>query len=235
MNEKKIWTRGLIVLIVIVVVYSVVVFELPFPRRNEIFWLSYLFSLVALGAQIYIMQVAFKKGRGIKSKFYGFPIARIGVLYLLAQLILSLLFMSLAQMAPVWLPIIVYTVLLGVAAIGFVAADVMRDEVERQEVKLKKDVTCIRALQSKMASMVQLAQDAQVHKALEKFSEDLRFSDPVSGESLADIEADLISCVDELHRAVTDGDHGGTLSLIQKAEVILVERNRLCKLNKGSA
>lgn len=107
-------------------------------------------------------------------------------------------------------------------------------EMTRQDIKLKKNVVCIRALQSKAISMARLAQNVQVHKALEKFSEDLRFSDPVSSESLSDIEADLTACVDELHQAVTDGDHENTLALVQKAETILVERNRLCKLDKRS-
>lgn len=234
MNGKKVQIRGLIILIIIAAVYSVAVFVLPFPKENAIFWLSYLFTLAALGAQVYVMRVAFSRGRDTRSKFYGFPIARVGVTYLMAQLILGLLFMGRARIVPVWLPIVVYTVLLGAAAIGFIAADVMRDEIERQDVKLKKDVACMRALQSKTASMARLAQDDQVRRALERFSEDLRFSDPVSSESLADIEADLAACVDELHQAVTDGGHENTLTLVQKAETILAERNRLCKLDKHS-
>lgn len=59
-----------------------------------LFWLSYLFALAALGAQIYVMQVAFSKGRDTRSKFCGFPIARIGVAYLSAQFVLGPLFMK---------------------------------------------------------------------------------------------------------------------------------------------
>ncbi len=80
--------------------------------------------------------------------------------------------------------------------------------------------------------MIQLTQESQVRQALEKFSEDLRFSDPVSSESLEDIETDLTACVEELHQAVTDDDPDNILVLIQKAETILMERNRLCKLGK---
>lgn len=215
-------------------VYNSVVFVLPFPAKNAIFWLSYLFTLTAMGAQIYVMRVAFNKGRGIRSKFYGFPITRIGVLYLSIQFFLGLLFMALAQIAPVWLPIVLYTVLLSAAAVGFIAADSMRDEIERQDIKLKRDVTCIRTLQSKTTSMVQLAQDAQIHKALEKFLENLRFSDPVSSEALKDIEDDLVACIDDLQQAMVDGNDEVVLLLVKKAETVLVERNRLCKLDEQS-
>ena len=233
MNESKTGLRGLLILAVIALVYSVAVFILPFPK-GAVFWLSYLFTLAALGAQVYVMRVAFSKGRDTRSKFYGFPIARIGVTYLMAQLILGLLFMTRARIIPVWLPLVLYIVLLGASAVGFITADVMRDEIERQDVQLKKDVASMRALQSKTASMVRLAQDDRVRRALERFSEDLRFSDPVSSESLADIEAGLAACVDELHQAVADGDHENALALVQKAETVLVERNRLCKLGKHS-
>ena len=234
MNGKKVQIRGLIILGIIAAAYSIAVFALPFPKGNAVFWLSYLFTLAALGAQVYVMRVAFSRGRDTRSRFYGFPIARVGVSYLMTQLMLGLLFMGRARIVPVWLPVVVYTVLLGAAAIGFIAADVMRDEIERQDVKLKKDVACMRALQSKTAAMARLAQDDQVRRALERLSEDLRFSDPVSSESLADIEADLAACVDELYQAVTDGGHENTLALVQRAETILAERNRLCRLDKHS-
>lgn len=228
---KKNTVRWWIVLAVMLVVYDVVVFAVPF-EKSAVFFLSWLFTQVAIGAQIYVIRAAFYQGEGATSKFYGWPIARIGTVYLVTQIALGLLFMALGSMVKLWIPLILYVILLGVSAVGFVAADAMRDEVERQDVKLKKDVACMRALQSKAASLVQLAQEDQTRKALEKFSEDLRFSDPMSGETLVDIEADLTACVDELHQAVVDGDHKNASALVQKAETVLMERNRLCKLDK---
>lgn len=228
---KKNIVRWWIAWAVVLVVYHVVVFAIPFPK-TPVFVVSYLFTLAALGAQVYIFHTAFTKGAGVRSKFYGWPIARVGALYLAVQLVLGLVFMGLGTVVPVWVPAVLFVLLLGVAVIGFLSADAIRDEVHRQDMKLKKDVMNMRALQSKAAAMVQATQNSQVRKALEKFSEVLRFSDPVSSESLEAIDADLISCVEELHQAVTDGDHDNALALIQKAEAVLMERNRLCKLGK---
>lgn len=52
----------------------------------------------------------------------------------------------------------------------FIAADVTRDEVVRQDVKLVKDVSFMRALQAKTASLPGPAQDAQLARLLEKFA-----------------------------------------------------------------
>lgn len=230
---KKNTVRWWIVLAIAFVVYNIVVFAIPF-EKSAVFFLSWLFTLVAIGAQAYVIHVAFYQGEGAKSKFYGFPIARIGAVYLITQMALGWWFMSRGRWVKLWIPLILYVILLGISVVGFIAADAVRDEVERQDIKLKKDVACMRALQSKAASLVQLVQDAQARKALEKFSEDLKFSDPVSSEALADIEADLTACVDELHQAVIDNDHNSVLALVQKAGAILTERNRLCKLDKCS-
>ncbi len=228
---KKNSVRWWIVLAVILVVYNVIVFAIPL-ERSAVFFLSWVFTMISIGAQVYVIHTAFYQGEAIKSKFYGWPIAKIGATYLVAQIVLGLLFMVLGHKISLWIPIILYVVLLGMTIVGFIAADAIRDEVERQDTKLKKDVTCMQMLQSQATSMIQLTQESQVRQALEKFSEDLRFSDPVSSEALENIETDLTACVEELYHAVTDEDYENTLVLIQKAETVLMERNRLCKLGK---
>ncbi len=230
---KKNTTRWWVILAVLLVVYNVIVFAVPFPK-NAVFFVSWLFTLAAIGMQVYVVRTAFYRGEGVKSKFYGWPIARFGVMYLAVQLALGLVFMALGftLAVPVWLPLVLYIILLGVLAVGLIASDAMRDEIVRQDTALKRDVTCMRTLQSKAASMIQLAHDEQTRKLLEKFAEELRFSDPVSSASLRDIEADLTACVDELHQALTDGDEASIPLLERKAVSVLMERNRLCKLNK---
>lgn len=221
------WT----VLIIVLVVYNVVAFAIPFVK-SDVFFLSWIFTLVAIGAQVYVICSAFYKGEGVKSKFYGFPVAKIGAVYLIIQTALGLLFMAVGVYVPLWIPLVVYAVLLGAASIGFISADAMRDEIKRQDLKLKGKVACMRALQSKTASMMRLTKDDQARKSLEKFADSLRFSDPVSSDALSDIEADLTACVDELQSAVTVGDSTAVLALLDKAGAVLAERNRLCKLNK---
>lgn len=228
---KKNMTRWWIVLAIVLVVYNVIVFAVPFVKSG-VFFLSWGFTLAAIGAQAYVIHSAFYKGEGVKSMFYGFPIAKIGAAYLIVQMALGLLFMAVGTHAALWLPLVVYVLLLGVSAVGFISADAMREEIERQDVRLKKDVSCMRALQSKTASMIHLAHDDRLRGELERFADSLRYSDPVSSDALTDIEADLTACVNELQSAVTDGDSAAALTLLGKAGTVLAERNRLCKLSK---
>ncbi|MCH5188313.1 MAG: hypothetical protein J1F63_07900 [Oscillospiraceae bacterium] len=232
MKENKTQIRGLIVLAIIAVMYSVVVFAVPFAKNTVTFWFSYMFTLAAIGAQYYVMKTAFSKGKDAKSKFYGFPIAKIGVTYLIVQLVLGLLFMALAAYVPVWLPIVLYVVILGVSAIGFIAADVTRDEIERQDMKLKKDVSNMRALQSLSSSMVGLCTNDETKKAVQDLMEEFRFSDPVSSEQTKELEEELMHQLQDAQKAIIDEDNAAVKVLCARIKNTLTERNRLCALNK---
>lgn len=230
MNKNAI--RWWVVLGVVLVVYNVLAFALPFPK-TAVFAVSYLFTMIAILAQIYVIRTAFYRGEGVKSKFYGFPIAKLGVIYLAVQLIAGLVFMALGLIVPVWLPLALYVVLLGIAAAGFVAADAARDEVVRQEVKLEKDVSRMREFQAKGRALVALNQVSEAARPLEKLAENLRFSDPVSSEALTEIEDQLAECLAQLQEAVSAQKTEQILSVCQEAEHILAERNQLCKLSKA--
>ncbi|MBM6679769.1 hypothetical protein [Pseudoflavonifractor capillosus] len=228
---KKNAIRWWVVLGVVLVVYNVLAFALPFPK-TAVFAVSYLFTMIAILAQIYVIRTAFYRGEGVKSKFYGFPIAKLGVIYLAVQLIAGLVFMALGLIVPVWLPLALYVVLLGIAAAGFVAADAVRDEVVRQEIKLEKDVSRMREFQAKGRALVTLNQVSEAARPLEKLAENLRFSDPVSSEALTEIEDQLAECLAQLQEAVSAQKTEQILSVCQEAERILAERNQLCKLSK---
>lgn len=219
---------------IVFAVFTVIAFAVPF-ERNAVFWLSYVFALVAMGAQLYAYPRALDlDGHDVRSKFYGFPLARIATAYLVVQLALSLVFMVLAKYVDVktWIPFVAYVLILGISAIGFIAADTMRDEVERQDTVHKANVGTMRALQSKAVFVASQCDDAETKKALDAFAEALRFSDPVSSDALADIEENLTGLVEELGNAVMDKDYAAAKSLCTKASSLLADRNRMCKLNK---
>ena len=229
LNEKE--KQGLLVLALLFVVYTLIVLAVPFAKGG-VFWLTYLFTAVAFGVQAYVFKLSFEKEAGAKSKFYGFPIARVGVLYLAAQIVLGLVFMALEAVVPVWLTLVVYLALLAAAAVGVIATDSIRDEVERQDTQLKKDVSTMRALQSKAAALPARCEDATAKAALEKLAEEFRYSDPVSAPALVERESSLTSALDELETAVVDVDNAAVLDLCKKISAALVDRNNLCKLSK---
>ena len=225
---KKNALRTIVVAAVLLVIYHLIAFLVPFVHTGA-FWVSYVFGLVAFGVAAASIYIAFIKNPDAKSKFYGFPIARIGVIYGVMQLIASLLFMALAAILPAWIAVLVYALGLGAALIGLISAETVVEQIKEQDIKLKGDTTLMRTLQSKVNQLSSQSGDA----AIKALAEEFRYSDPVSSDALAEIERDLASVVDELQAAVIDADQEAAGQLCRKAAAVLAERNRQCKLNKN--
>ena len=114
--------RFLVSIGILFVIFNVISFAVPFAK-SSVFWISYVFGIIAILVQVAVMKIAFSGTDTARSKVYGFPIARIGVVYAIIQIILSILFMALSAFIPFWIPLVLFVILLGISAIGFIAAD----------------------------------------------------------------------------------------------------------------
>ena len=227
-NEK----RWLSVLAIVTVVYCVLLFALPF-HKNGVFALSLIFSLIALGAQIYVIRSAFFQGEAIRSKFYGFPIAKIGLIYLVVQLVLGLVFAALGSIVPFAVPLVIYVLILGAAAVGLIGAEAAREETERQEVRLKKDVSRMRRFQAQVKMLEKEGQIPEAKEALRELSEAFRYSDPVSSEALQELEDQLEEDLAQLKDALALLEKDKVMELCGKTKRDLAERNEMCRMNKN--
>lgn len=226
---KKDTIRFGLTVAILLVLYLLVVFLIPFAK-TPVFWLSFGYTLAAFAVAGAAFWIAFLRHPDAKSRFYGFPIAKIGAVYWLVQLIAGLLAMARGRWIPVWLAVLVYTAALGAAAIGLIAADAVADEIHAQDDKLKKNVTVMRTLRSQVSQLD--CTDPEAAAAVKKFAEELHYSDPVSSPALEEAERDLSAAVANLQSAVMDNDAPAIKQLCRTASRLLTERNRLCKLNK---
>lgn len=224
-------TRFLAVMVIALVVFSVIAFAVPF-EKNGVFWVSFVFGVIAILAQAYVMKVAFGGAEDAKSKFYGFPIAKIGICYMLIQLVVSIAFMACAWIAPVWLAVVVDVVILGLAAVGLIASEATRDEVVRQDVKVATDTSCITSLRALSAALVGQCTDPEVKKEVSKIADELKYSDPVSKPELAEVETELKMKLSSLQTAIKSGNKDVIIDSCKDLSAKLVERNTLCKALK---
>lgn len=225
--------RFAILAAIFLAVYHLVIFIIPFVH-NSMFWLSYGFTWMAFAVAIVACIIAFRSATDIDSKFFGYPIAKVGVCYLVIQLVSSLIFMALSKYIPVMVGIIGYIVLFFGAVSGLIVKDTIRDHIRNQDINMREDVTLMRTAQSKLNQMALQCCNKTACEAVKKIAEEVRFSDPVSSPYLSDVEADLTSIVDELQQSIVDEDYDSVHELCNRLGLILNERNRLCKLHKKS-
>lgn len=223
-------SRGIITLVILLAIFSVIAFVIPFPK-STVFWIAYLCGIFAILFQVYIFRSSFGKADA-KSRFYGFPIVRLGIYYLAIQLIVSIIEIALSKVLPVWVIIIINALILAIALIGCITTETMRDEIAAQDMKLKKSIFNMRELQSLTATLPDQTDDAELKESLQKVADEFRYSDPLSSDKTRILEEDMHSQIGNLQQALVDGDVDGAKELCSKLLDCLKERNRVCSLSK---
>ncbi len=230
---KKLTLRAIVLMLVVAGVFVMISLFLP-AKRNAAFWLSFGFGLLAIVFQLYVFNAAEMGKNDARSRFYGFSVARVGLIYLAVQLILSLIVMVLCIFVtvPAWCAVIPSALLFAAAVVGCITTETVRDEVVRQDAQLKKDVTFMRGLQSLAASLASVCPEGELKAKVKKLAEELRFSDPVSSAETVPLEEDILQQMKELQQAITDGDRDGAGKLCTKVLDTLTERNRVAAISK---
>lgn len=226
---RKGMLRGVAGAMLVLLMYNLAVFLLPLTR-TRLFWVAYGFTLVAFAVSGATVFYAFKD-ESAKMKFYGFPVARVGVIYFAVQLVLGIALMVISTLFPGfywWVGLLLCAAVLVAAVLGLIVVESTKEEVVRQDAQLKRDVITMRALGSKVDALAKQSGDP----ALKKLAEEFRYSDPVSGPNLMQVEMNLREMVIQLQQAVMERDANAVSQLSEQTLCLLHERNHLCKVNK---
>ena len=221
---KKNGVMAYAVLAISFALFNVIAFAVP-TAKTATFWVAYVFTAVAFASQIAIWKFAFKGTDTLKSKFLGIPLISVGITYLIVQIIAFAIFMALPLTAS-WIAIVVCALILGISAICLIGTETGREEINRVEEKVKKKVFYIKSLQVDIEMLASAERDADTKAALTKLAEKIRFSDPVSNEVLANLEAEITAKVKELKTAENKAE------IITVLDSLVAERNKKVKLLK---
>ena len=221
---KKNSTKGYVILGILFVLISIIAFAVP-TVKTATFWIAYVFTAAAFAAQIGIWKTALGKEGTLKSKFLGFPVVHIGIVYAIIQTVAFAVFLFVPTL-PVWSAIVVCSVTAGISVVCMLSADAGRDEIERVEAKVQKKVFYIRELQADIELLADNETNADVKTALTQLAEKIRFSDPMSNEQLADLEDKISTKIEELKTTSSQ------LEIITDLNSLLDERNKKCKILK---
>ncbi len=224
MKTKNNKSMSYIILGILFVLFNVLAFVIP-TDKTATFWIAYVFSVVAFAAQLIVWNIAFKKDDELKSKFLCIPVIHVGIVYLIVQLIAFAVFMALPQ-TPYWVSVVVCAVILAFAAIAMIGTKVGRDAIENTEAHVKTKVFYIKSLQVDVEILAESESDPAIKAELSKLAENIRFSDPMSNEVLADIENSIKEKVALLK---TSADKQPIMTEVNS---LLAERNKKAKILK---
>lgn len=214
---KKNSVKGYALIGIIFILITVVSLAIP-TSKNAAFWIAYIFTVVALAAQIVLCKRTFGH-KELKSKFLGLPIVHIGIVYLIAQIAVLFVFVF-AEKLPAWSALVTCTVIAAMAAIFMIAADVGRTEIEKVEQKVQGKVFYIKNLQVDIEILASAEKDTKIKEQLEQLAEKIRFSDPMSNEQLAPLEERIAIAVESLKSS------DDKLEIINQLNKLIDERNK---------
>ncbi len=217
-------TKGYMILGILFALVSIIALVVS-QMKTAAFWIAYVFTVIALAAQLGIWKVALGKEGTLKSKFLGLPVIHIGIIYLGVQLIVFAIVIF-VPMLPIWSTIVLCTIIIGISAVCMIASEAGRDEIERVEIIAQKKIFYIRELQANVELLVDNEKNVEIKTALMRLLEKIRYSDPMSSEQLKDLEGRISAKVAEMKTATN------ITEIIAELNSLLDERNKKCKILK---
>lgn len=215
---------GYAILGILFALLSVIVFALP-TKKTATFWIAYGFTVIAFAVQIAIWKKSLGRQSTLKSKFLGFPMIHIGIVYLTVQIIAFAVFAAVPAL-PIWSATVTCAIILGISAVCMIAGEAGRNEIARVDAKVQERVSFIKGLQVDVELLADGQTDAEIKTALKQLAEKIRYSDPMSNEALAEIENALSAKITELKTAADQ------MAVIQELNSLLAERNKKVKILK---
>lgn len=201
-------------------------------EKNIAFVIVLVFSLSAILAQIYTVHTVMKSQLSVKDRVYDFPMIRVSVLYLFIQLLASVLTVGFCAKIPVFAAIIIEIVILVIAVMAFYAVKVTQNEILRQDAQLKKELSKMEELQTRINLLISQCEEKQIRDMIQSLSEEVRYSNPISRDISEEIEEELEVLFTDIETRVLDGDVENTTELCSRMKGLLRERDRICKYGR---
>ena len=232
-NDPNIKTKNTIgiaiIYAIVIVVFNIIVFVV-FQNRSSVFWLSYAFMMVAFAVQIISMALAFKTA-DIQAAFFGIPLASFSVYYLCAALVVGLLFM-IFQGAGVTLALVIQLIVLTIFVVIAIISIMARDTVVEVSNDIKNKVVDLKSVQVDVELMASSCGDPELKAALQKLTDTVRYSDPMTNESVADLEKLSRDKVSELKFYLNENNLAEAKRTCAQLEQRFLERNRKLAISK---
>ena len=239
MNKKNV----LLITGILAVLFSLL-FIVIHPATN-VFIISYVFAIVGLAGLCWSVWYVLDNK---KSYPWIASLPLTITTYLIIQLVISTIFVLIEQLAkwsasaagfidsirqlqfaPGWY-LLIHCALLLIFVIRIIMLKTGATYIETRGEQTKSKVTFLKSMQIDIDLLTSQSTDVQIKTKLSSLADKVRFSDPMSTESLQPLEQRLVSKVTELKDVVKDQQK--TIALINEVELMLDERNKKCRLMK---
>ena len=234
MMKRVVWYY-VVCWLVFLAVFNTIAFLIPnvFAWENKFtgsFWIAYGAIMIAFLGQLACACIAFRSENAEKL-FLNISLVSQSYSALIAMLVVGSVFIVIPSL-PSWIGAVGCSAILAFSILSVMKAAVSIDAVVAVGEKTAINTKAMKTMAAEVAGLVELSSTETIKTKLKKVYEEIRYSDPVSNETLEEIEWKIKVAIAELRDAVNQGDEEKIDQLSQKIVAMIKQRNQLCKLSK---
>ena len=199
-------------------------------KYTSSFWIGYVFITTMFIGQLICSIMAFKADSA-KKLFYRIPLIRTSYAGLVCSFIFGGLCMLISPL-PYWVGVILCAIVLVANVLSVIKATAAIEEVERVDEKIKEQTFFIKSLTIDADTLTASAKSEVVKAECQKVYEVIRYSDPMSSDALASVEAQITIQFHALSEAVEGDDIDLVVAIAKNLTALIEDRNKKCKLLK---
>ena len=232
MKEK----RFLIMVVLAIVMLNIILFVLPI-RKTIVFYMADFFIVAAgvlLGVSKYLAFQKNKDENTVRSRFFGWPIFRIGLIGFFVTVAVNIILIFCLQSAKnyLWIVLVVNVVIFGMTGWGLIESNDSRDFVKEHRIYRERKTEFMKSLRQQSSQLVDICSSAQLQGKLKQMAEEFRYSDPNTEFDTAPIEEEMQDEIKILETLI-ETDESKAYEQIDKIQKLLKKRNRMVLLGKN--
>ena len=234
----KLSNRSKIVLAMIAIVF--VVFNIVFflvatsTALNANTFISWAFMILGFVSFLLFSFLSASKDGVDRYMFLRFTLITHCTIYLVVDFVLAILFTILGaifDISPIW-TIAIQTIALGVHICIALVCLMAKTNVAAVDAEVKQRTSRMKGFRVETEMLVEYCTDVNAKNDFRKFAEAVRYSDPMSCDALASIEAQITVKFTELCEAVNADNAESITTLANEVCILVNNRNQKCKLFK---
>ena len=194
------------------------------------FWVGYIFITLAFIGQLVCGLYALKE-KNLQKLFYRISLISISYGSLIAMLIAGAIFLAIPVL-PAWIGIIVCAIVLVFNVVSILKAVVAVSIVSAIDDKIKAQTFFMKDLAVDAQCLMNAAKTATLRALTKQVYEEVRYSDTMSNDALATLEAQLAQQFTAFSNAVEAEDDELSKECADIFLALLNKRNQKCKLLK---
>ncbi len=215
-------------------VFNVITFAVPITvnvnKFTPSFWIGYAFITIMFIAQLACSILFFKQDTKEK-RFLNIPVINLSYTALLVSIIVGAVAMA-VPFVPYWVGIILDILIVAFYAIAIISSKAAADTIENIDKKVKTQTFFIKSLTVDAETLLSRAKSDETKAIAKKVYEAIRYSDPMSNETLSSVESQITVKFNEFSNAVMEDNNPLAKTLGNELIILVNDRNKKCKLSK---